>query len=276
MMSTHRRGVAPFLPTVAGLLGTLSLSVGIVNGQGLPAGDDCWSTQPGSTFTIPPIPADFFGPGSDPFPGEAIDVLGLPVPAATCNCQDTMPMGWNEPHSDPGEPGNMLIQTHVPGTSGPYDTCIQRLEDELFGGGVGVPDTIEIELVALSLQSVSPITVTFGSGPAAQFDVSFTLETAPSAGDDMELTALELGAGLRGTMVLQPIPIQYRIEFLPPAPSDAAPLGRAIALPGVNAVLQNNDGFFGLRRVPVPTLTEGALWLLAALIAGAGIVRLIR
>jgi hypothetical protein len=73
---------------------------------------------------VPPIPADFFGPGSDPFEGQV-----------ACNGED--------PVSDATTERN--TQGHVPP---PYPSS----------------DTVELELKELALVSVEPITVTYDGG----------------------------------------------------------------------------------------------------------------
>jgi hypothetical protein len=90
----------------------------------------------GGSSGIAPIPADFFGPGSDPFEGT-VALQGDPF--------------------DDFDPGTGTIS----GLS-PTDTIIERQQD---AGGGGFPDTIDIEIVALSLVSTAPIWVTTPPGP---------------------------------------------------------------------------------------------------------------
>jgi len=85
-----------------------------------------------STFTEDPIPAGFFGPGSDPFDG-IIALEGSPL--------TTLP----------------------PGTLGPTDVIIERLDTAKLNV-IPSADTVAIQLVALSLKSTSPITVTYNGG----------------------------------------------------------------------------------------------------------------
>ncbi|MCH7994983.1 MAG: hypothetical protein IIB57_11150, partial [Planctomycetes bacterium] len=93
-----------------------------------PPAIDCWTTAcDGSTqydFVQNVIPADFFGPGSDPFDGFVS--LG--------------------------------------GASGGADTQIQRLDGMCFDGSLPVTRTTDIEIVQLDLISCDPITVTFNGG----------------------------------------------------------------------------------------------------------------
>ena len=107
----------------AGALGVLAPAP--VVADDVAAGIDVWRTPPGSTASVT-IPADFFGPGSDPFDGP-IAVQGEPFPG-----QD-------------------------------FDTVIARLEPAVL---VGCPAqaTIDVEIVALSLVSSAPFTATRNGG----------------------------------------------------------------------------------------------------------------
>ncbi len=96
-------------------------------------GIDLFSTPGGgTTYDEHPIPANFFGPGSDPFVGRIILV---------------------------GQP----LNTQPPGILGATDTIVRR------NGPVFLPDPdsagqIPIEIVALNLVSVQPIVVTYNGG----------------------------------------------------------------------------------------------------------------
>ena len=107
-------------------------------------GDDGWMTVPplGSRrgtivdFSSTPIPAGFFGPGSDPFTGTVRFV---------------------------GEP----LETLPPGALGQIDTIVRRPNPTVPLSPPGGVDTIPIEIVALSLVSISPITVTYNAGASS-------------------------------------------------------------------------------------------------------------
>jgi hypothetical protein len=111
-------------------------------------GIDLLVTPPGTfiDFSPTPIPADFFDPGSDPFTGT-VNLLGQPFP-------------------------------QIP----PADTIVERLQTANVT--CGTSDTIDIELVALSLTSVQPITVTFNGGSTPEmWDVQVCVSSAvPSTG----------------------------------------------------------------------------------------------
>lgn len=99
-------------------------------------GYDLFKTLPESNsyfqFVDPPIPADFFGPGSDPFYG----IVYLQ-----------------------GEP----LSTTPSGTLDSTDLILRR-PDEATLPSCGTNDTVPVEIVALNLVSVNPITVTFNGG----------------------------------------------------------------------------------------------------------------
>ena len=79
----------------------------------------------------PPIPADFFGPGSDPFDGQV--------------CLEGEPLGAT-PFGEFGEADTLIRRPWDP-----FDRCALPL---------GVPVPVMAEVVALSLKSTAPITVT--------------------------------------------------------------------------------------------------------------------
>ena len=127
------------------------LPTGAAQAQFVTAGADYFATPPnGDTylnFGTAPLPADFFGPGSDPFEGQ-ISLGGTPID---------------------------------PSLYGDSSTIIQRMADAAWPG----PSTIPIEMTGLSLISVQPIEVTFSAPPAiAVYEVSVVLNTGgpPSSG----------------------------------------------------------------------------------------------
>lgn len=136
-----------------GFVGPLAVMFGALGAPALANGDvlagiDTWSTPAGEAtqdFSSSPIPADFFGPGSDPFPG----VISL--------------------SGDPAGLGNPAITA--------VDTIVERLSDAILPTCPSV-DTVPIEIVALSLVSASPITVTYGGGGGELWDVRVCLSSA--------------------------------------------------------------------------------------------------
>jgi hypothetical protein len=128
-------------------------------GDILPGGarDDRWQTYPhcdgstqwkvGQNAGDPPIPADFFAPGSEPFTG-IINFQGLPL----------------------GLPGMDEV-----------DTVVRRSADPFSRSDLPGPTevTVEIELVQLSLVSCSPITVNHSGGSTTQWNVKAELSACP-------------------------------------------------------------------------------------------------
>lgn len=91
------------------------------------------------TADIPAVPADFFGPGSDPFVG-VVEWMGNPLAQPDF--------------------GSTMVQC------GTTDTKVRRLGPVVCPGS-GFPrpcDPVAVEMVNLSLSSVQPITVTFNGG----------------------------------------------------------------------------------------------------------------
>jgi hypothetical protein len=112
-------------------------------------GDDCYNVANGhKDFGYTPIPADFFGPGSDPFDG--------------------------------------IVALKGANLTGP-DTIVRRLESPLLPDPPPAADTVPIELVQLSLRSTEPITVTYPTG-AELWELEVTLQQLPPPPGQMEIT----------------------------------------------------------------------------------------
>lgn len=97
------------------------------------------------TPSSPPIPADFFGPGSEPFTGQV--------------CLTGLPLG-----SDPNFPD---ADTIILRSADPFDRCSLTQPS---------PQVVTTEIVALSLTSVAPITVGGAGGPT-EWDVFVDLSS---------------------------------------------------------------------------------------------------
>lgn len=95
------------------------------------------------------IPRDFFDPGSKAFK-KTVPIIGNPI--------------------------SSLGATQL--NAGLADTVVRRLETAMLPS-VGSSDTIPIEIVALSLVSVEPITVKYSGGPSQQWNVSVILSSTP-------------------------------------------------------------------------------------------------
>ena len=124
--------------------------------EGCPPGgpyQDPWLTAAGAgchNFGVPgspPIPADFFEPGSDPFVGE-VCMVGVPLGIPEFGDADTI----------------------IERPDDPFDRC------ELPGPGAR---TVPIQIVALSLRSIDPITVII-QGQPTEWDVVVDLSEIPA------------------------------------------------------------------------------------------------
>jgi|GEM_PF-2197094 len=147
------------------------------HGQVLAEGDDFWTTpaphwlnparKTSYDFSVTPIPAGFFDPGSQPFSG-VVDLVGVPLLDDAC-----------------GDPNAL----------GGADTIVRRLAPTNDLGGPGGSDTIPIQMVALSLESVEPIQVQFG-GPTQLWDVRVCLsDSAPQPTGGMTITMDNVDGG---------------------------------------------------------------------------------
>ena len=122
-------------------------------------------------FTSNPIPSNFFGPGSDPF-SSVITMIGDGV--------------------DFVEPFAAFDN---------IDLIVERLQDADLVAPSGT-DMVPIEIVALSLESIQPITVTFGAGQPQLWEVNCDLSennTQPSG--VMNITASDCSCNDGGTFV---------------------------------------------------------------------------
>lgn len=131
---------------------------------------DPWVTLPGQCHDFGaavPIPADFFGPGSDPFSGVA--------------CFEGDPLG----PTAFGSFGN--ADTLIDRSADPFDRC------DLPSGA---SRTVEIEIVALSLKSTAPITVTFPSSPSQTWNVTVDLSSVTPPLGSLTATKTHCNGGL--------------------------------------------------------------------------------
>jgi thrombospondin type 3 repeat protein len=160
-------------------------------------GIDLWSTPAsGAThddFGQHPIPPEFFGPGSDPFVGL---VTFGGVPLTTTNSVDL----------------------------GPSDTIVQR-DAPASLPTPGSAATIPIEIVALSLQSVHPITVTYGGAPLEQWNIQVGLSSLPQPLGSMTITSDP--TGFNGGTFTSTLPVLPKLVFTRVTPP---PVGSPIVL----------------------------------------------
>ena len=160
-------------------------------------GVDSWYTADQThvefgTTALPTLPADFFGPGSDPFDGR-IDFQGEPESVPWCgHCQGDTLILRPDPIPFPPAPSTQLV---------------------------------DIEIVELNLVSTSPIKVTYDGGSIDSFfDVYMRLSSVPDACSvgDMDVTLLEEeaceggggGGGAYGTLGNVNVTYEVTFEFI--------------------------------------------------------------
>jgi hypothetical protein len=149
------------------------------------AGHDLLETDSSDTymdFSANPLPADFFGPGSDPFDGT-VYLEGEPFDSFG---------GFN-------------------GLS-PTDTIVERKTD---AGTESFPDTIDIEIVALELKSVAPITVTYNGGQnPGDWDVTASVPEGDLNQETGSMTIRHEDAD-GGTFDIDALPVRPLLTFTP-------------------------------------------------------------
>lgn len=127
-------------------------------------------------FGPTPLPADYFGPGSDPFDG------GVPADASVL----------------PSSPS-------CPGILGNTDTIIERKDIALLPGFPS-SDVIDVEIVELSLVSANPITVTYNGGLDPElWNVEITLSPSLASTGTMTIRQEHADGGtFDAAVLLQP------------------------------------------------------------------------
>lgn len=190
-------------------------AMGAVAGGGCtgPPYNDFWvSSSDGSmcenfgTAENPPIPADFFAPGSDPFTGS-ICLRGVPL----------------------GITGAGDADTHILRSDDPFDKCTLPSATE---------STVDIEIVALSLESTDPITVTFNGGQNPEsWDV--TVDLSPS-GSVPQSTLTATKTHCNGGTYTSELYVQPRFTFTKISdPNQQRVLDTG--LEGINPILLNQN-----------------------------------
>lgn len=147
------------------------------------AGHDLLETDSSDTyidFSANPLPADLFGAGSEPFNGT-VYLEGDPFDSFG---------GYD-------------------GLS-PTDTIIQRQED---AGDGGFPETIDIEIVALELKSVTPITVTYDGQPLEDWDVTVSVPEGDANQETGSMTIRHEDAD-GGTFDIEALPVRPLLTFI--------------------------------------------------------------
>jgi hypothetical protein len=145
--------------------------------EGLAAGVDLWTTPAtDATFFedwLPPIPADFFDPGSDPFE-QTVAFAAAP------------------------------ILSNPPGVLENADLVIERLQDCALPQ-IPSQDTTDVIVRAMHLVSLQPVTVTYGGANAEAWDVDLCLSALPQPVGGMTIhKACYLGGTLDTTLPVLP------------------------------------------------------------------------
>jgi len=249
------------------ILGLLSSIPGAyAQALNIPPGFDSFQTVSGSPldFSVNPIPADFFCPGSPPFSGIVPvegNVLAPFFPFDDFDVPNIM-------LQDPSFTQN-ANEVHFPGFA---DTVVERLAPANFPN-VGDSDTIPIEIVALSLRSVSPISVPVCPDPL--WDVLVDL-SGPSTGS-MNLLRTgtsegTLSGGLSGNFQINFISIAALPTIL------SIPLSVPLSLDPVTEWFIFSPESVGGTALPIDTtalLVAGAQtmtpWLILGVVAAVGI-----
>ena len=218
----------------------------------IPAGSDLFTTAGGGgqtfiDFSDTPIPADFFGPGSDPFSGQ-VELRGLPL------------------NDNPGlaPPENVDL--------GLTDTIIRRNGD-IDLTGPGDTETVPVEIVALSLVSVEPITVTFGETStqwqlevqtlfgADQFESTMTVRQDSDVGGTLDIMIpvtnsmyfQEVDAPTFNGRELQGYPVglvRSGIPWATSTPLTPVTIDEAITLANMETVPPTSPNFFFFHDLP--------------------------
>jgi len=211
---THVIGVVVDCPVPAAFR---AVRVSSVNGAKLDPWKSPASTSPGMmchNFGVadsPAIPADFFGAGSDPFTGSI--------------CLEGVPLGL----VDLTSAGFGMVP------AGDADTLIKRSADPFSRCELpsSREQTVDIEVVALNLKSIDPITVDFNGGTTSkQFDVTVDLSETPAPMGSLTAVKTHCNGGTYTSMLF----VQPRFTFTNVNdPTDVAVLDTAVA--GTAAVM---------------------------------------
>lgn len=173
MSGVNRRRVkslnAQCLPAIGGFLAVIAAGTMLQAQTTIPPGRDCFVTNPETTRVIfgspllPPLPADFFFPGSRPFSGT-IELDG----------------------------------EQLPGYQWDVSAVAERKGRAVMPG----PATVEVELVELHLVSVAPITVWDDQGPPSPHLYHVDIELNPFI-PSLGFMVIQAESSLGGTFSLE-------------------------------------------------------------------------
>lgn len=182
----------------------------VAAGEVIGSGEDCFMTPYGAAdyeFSGSPIPAGFFGPGSEPFDGLVFFK---------------------------GEP----IQTNPPGVLDGCDTIVRRLQSVELTVGNSV--TIDIQMVALRL--VGTIPVNFPGGIIEHWDVEVCLSEPVTQGVGQPIGEMTIIRSHEdGGTFFASIPVQPQFHFTNPTGNIELDLDCTVFPPEIcgELVLQN-------------------------------------
>jgi len=158
----------------------------------VPAGSDLFETPGPATgisatsedFFYAPLPSGFFGAGSDPFSGKVYFK---------------------------GSPLTVSAGSIIPATA-PVDTIVKRTGAAVLPSDTSSTAVVPIEIVALSLVSIDPITVTFTAPPGtSMYSVSACLASPPTTQTPGTMTIHHTCAG--GGTFESSLPVKARLTF---------------------------------------------------------------
>lgn len=238
------------------------------------SGTDCWQTEPGTNAAIPPLPAGFFGPLCAAYPGALVPMTGgtlTPEELANCDCPPSPPteVTFVDVHGDPVPAGSIHAVSQVPFQAPTPDTCVRRKQDATFPGGVGVPETIPIELIELSLVSVNPITV---NCPGPTLWNVFVTEDGVQAEGTMELTPTVLVPAAQGVATVPNLPVDVRFRFEPVGGGSPVVQTANVNMQNPNPQSPGPSGTFRVLISSVPALSDSWRLLLGAAVLALGAV----
>ena len=177
-------------------------------------GFDFFLSEPGTFFTVPALPAGFFGQKngtqSDPTAQQVINGVGNPpisgiiAPPTTFVPDPTCHVGPGQAHAD-------CVRVPVTISLNSVSTVVQRGETTLTN--IGDSGTVDLKIVELHLENVpeDPFVATYGSQPSSFFDVFANLNPAvPQQNGSLFLTRT---GDTFGTMVTN-LPVDFRLTFI--------------------------------------------------------------
>lgn len=218
-------------------------------------GTDCWQTQPGTQQTIATIPAGFFGKGSQALSKATIKFKGKPLTTTeisgpyppNCACPEKVDtkITWKDMHGNEITDPNKMVHavTQVVEKTTTVDTCVRRTTTaKITKKGPTGAVKVSLRLVQLSLQSESPIEVTFkerGATSTKKYDVFVTESARQPSDSHMTLTPDHIDANkASGNVKLGSLHFYYDAEFKPVGG------GPSVWMKGKSLKLVNTPGTF--------------------------------